>query len=185
LQSSGYTVFYDVRKRFNENNNPEDLFFLSRTCVNGLIRFNSRGEFNNSLHHTRKGIKPSKITNIINDWSKTVQNVKFVSTDYKETLAKVTRSDFVYMDPPYFNTKGRYYGKINYDDFMSCLHELVKKDVRYVLSYDGIRGENVYLKELPKNLYTRHLFLNSGNSSFKKVMDKKSLEVFESVYLNF
>ena len=41
------------------------LMFLSRTCVNGLIRFNDKGEFNNSLHYSRKGINPDTLETII------------------------------------------------------------------------------------------------------------------------
>ncbi len=64
--SESYKTFYEVRERFNQKFNPEDLFFLSRTCVNGLIRFNKKGEFNNSLHYTRKGINPNTLKKIIN-----------------------------------------------------------------------------------------------------------------------
>ena len=60
LQKDGYEVYYDIRSRFNADKSPLDLLFLSRTCVNGLIRFNSEGEFNNSFHHTRKGIDPKR-----------------------------------------------------------------------------------------------------------------------------
>ncbi|VVB65455.1 D12 class N6 adenine-specific DNA methyltransferase [Candidatus Gugararchaeum adminiculabundum] len=185
LQSQGHTIFYEIRDRFNENQNPEDLFFLSRTCVNGLIRFNSNGEFNNSLHYTRRGIQPSRIEKIIKDWSKVIKKVEFIHGDYKEILKMATSSDFAYLDPPYFNTRGRYYGKIDYEEFVSALHDLNNKGVHYVLSYDGMRGDIVYPTKLPEEVYERHLLLKSGNSSFKKVMDKMNQSVFESVYLDF
>jgi len=185
LQKEGYRVNYEIRTRFNKEHNPEDLFFLSRTCVNGLIRFNSKGEFNNSFHLTRKGINPERIRKIILDWSKAIQTIKFVHLDYHETTKKATSVDFVYLDPPYFNTKGRYFGKINYEEFLAYLEDLNKKGVKYILSYDGMRGNKTYLKELPKHLYKRHLLLESGNSSFRKVIDKQCEIVKESVYLNF
>lgn len=185
LQKEGYKVYYEIRDNFNETQNPEDLFFLSRTCVNGLIRFNREGKFNNSLHHTRKGIDPERVKKIIFDWSSRIKNVKFVSSDYRITTKHATEKDLVYLDPPYFNTKGRYFGKINYDDFIAYLEDLNKRKIRYILSYDGMRGNSSYLKDLPKHLYKRHILLTSGNSSFRKVMDKKCELVKESVYLNF
>ena len=185
LQKEGYKVYYEIRSRFNSKQNPEDLFFLSRTCVNGLIRFNKNGKFNNSLHHTRKGINPERVKDIIFDWSKQIKNVKFIHGDYKETTRKATSEDFLYLDPPYFNTKGRYFGTIDYELFLSFLEDLNKRRIKYILSYDGMRGNSIYLKDLPKTLYKRHLFLESGNSSFRKVMDKKCEVVKESVYLNF
>ena len=114
LQQYGYETYYHIRDEFNKKQNPSDLLFLSRTCVNGLIRFNSKGEFNNSLHYTRKGIHPEALEKIIFQWSNMIQNYVFVTGDYRKTTRKITSNDFVYLDPPYFNTVGRYYGKITH-----------------------------------------------------------------------
>lgn len=185
LQKEGYKVYYEIRDRFNSNQNPQDLFFLSRTCVNGLIRFNKDGKFNNSLHHTRKGINPDRAEKVILQWSKLIKDIAFVNTDYRILTKNATSKDFIYLDPPYFNTKGRYFGTINYEEFILFLEELNKKGIKFILSYDGMRGNSSYLKDLPKHLYKRHMLLESGNSSFRKVMDKTCETVKESVYLNF
>jgi len=185
LQNESYLVFYEIRDSFNESQDSSDLLFLSRTCVNGLIRFNKNGEFNNSLHHTRKGIDPSRLKSILAVWSERLQGIDFRSGDYWETTQDVESGDFVYLDPPYFNTKGRYYGTIDYERFLEYLDWLNRLGVKYALSFDGKRGDTDYLVEIPKELYKRHLMLSSGNSSFKKVMDKKSETVLESLYLNY
>ena len=185
LQNESYLVFYEIRDSFNENQDSADLLFLSRTCVNGLIRFNKNGEFNNSLHHTRKGIDPSRLKSILAIWSERLQGIDFRNGDYWETTQDVKENDFVYLDPPYFNTKGRYYGTIDYERFLEYLDWLNQRGVKYALSFDGKRGDTDYSVEIPKELYQRHLMLSSGNSSFKKVMDKKSETVFESLYLNY
>lgn len=185
LQTHGNKFFYDIRKRFNITQSPEDLFFLSRTCVNGLIRFNQSGGFNNSFHHTRNGIKPSRMAKIVNDWSEVISDVKFLCSDYKTVLRTASPNDFVYLDPPYFNTKGRYYGKIDYNDFISELERLNQSDIRYMLSYDGTRADCNYIQNFPKKLFKEHWLLNSGISPFKKVMDQQNQMVLESVYINF
>lgn len=185
LQSEGSQVYYEIRDRFNHSPNPEDLFFLSRTCVNGLIRFNKSGEFNNSFHLTRKGMNPSSIEKLLLNWSKTIQSVDFVYADYGESTKNASSEDFIYLDPPYFNTKDRYFGTIDFNEFVTFLEGLNKRKIRYVLSYDGMRSNNIYLKNLPKHLYVHHILLPSGNAPFRKVMDKKSEMVQESVYSNF
>ena len=81
LQDEGHLVYYEIRDNFNTNRAPEDLLFLSRTCVNGLIRFNANGDFNNSLHHTRPGIDPDSLKKIILDWSEHIQGVEFLAED--------------------------------------------------------------------------------------------------------
>ena len=185
LQHEGYRVYYEIRDEFNKGHSPEDLLFLSRTCVNGLIRFNANGEFNNSFHHTRPGIDPDKLAKIIVDWSTHIQGATFYTQDYYETTKSAKAGDFVYLDPPYFHTKGRYYGTIDYKTFLQYLEDLNLRKIKFILSFDGIRGGQNYTVALPHNLYKRHVFIPSGNSSFKKVMDKQNLQVFESLYLNF
>jgi DNA adenine methylase len=185
LQKEGYTYYYTVRDHFNKEPNPYDLLFLSRTCVNGLIRFNRYGEFNNSLHHTRRGINPATLARIILAWSSKVKIVKFVYGDYRETMKSVSQKDFVYLDPPYFNTKGRYYGRIDFDEFLNFISFLNKKGVKYALSFDGTRGDLEYLVNIPKSLYKQHFLLDSGNSTFRKVMNNSVEKVKESLYLNY
>ena len=58
LQKEGHSVYYEVRECFNKTKNEFDFLFLTRTCVNGLIRYNTNGEFNNSMHKNRPGIYP-------------------------------------------------------------------------------------------------------------------------------
>ncbi|MCI8746520.1 MAG: Dam family site-specific DNA-(adenine-N6)-methyltransferase [Lachnospiraceae bacterium] len=185
LQKEGYQAYYNIRDIFNKEHQPEDLLFLSRTCVNGLIRFNANGDFNNSLHHTRPGIAPDSLKKIIFDWSGHIQCAKFVAQEYFETTKEAKRGDLVYLDPPYFHTKGRYYGTIDFECFLSYLEFLNQKGIKYMLSFDGIRGNDNFTVNLPKELYKRHELIPSGNSSFKKVIDKENIQVLESLYLNW
>lgn len=185
LQKKGYTYYYLVRDRFNKEGDATDLLFLSRTCVNGLIRFNLKGKFNNSLHHTRKGIRPDSLSKIIFEWSDIVKNVTFIHGDYRETTCTITKNDLIYLDPPYFNTRGRYYGRIDFEEFIKFLELLNSKQIKFVLSLDGTRGNKNYTVELPKHLYKRCLLIDSGNSPFKKVIDRQLQNVKESVYLNY
>lgn len=187
LQNEGYEAYYSIRDDFNQTHSPEDLMFLSRTCVNGLIRFNTKGEFNNSLHHTRKGINPDTLEKIIEDWSNRIEGATFIAGDYIKTTASASPGDFIYLDPPYFHTVGRYYGtkSIDFKEFIQFMKDLNDRGIKYMLSFDGKRGNTDYTVALPKELYKRHEFIASGNSSFKKVMDKEQQQVYESLYMNY
>lgn len=185
LQKEGYTAYYEIRDSFNHNKLPYDLMFLSRTCVNGLIRFNDKGEFNNSLHYSRKGINPDTLDKIIMDWSKHIQNTEFLADDYITTTASAKSGDIIYLDPPYFHTKGRYFGTIDFDRFLEYLADLNKRSIKWILSFDGRRGEENYIVDIPRELYKRHELIPSGNSTFKKVIDKETETVLESLYLNY
>lgn len=185
LSEIGYTHFLKIREQFNKTKSPHDLLFLTRTCVNGLIRFNKKGEFNNSFHHSRKGMNPATLEKIIFDWSNIIKGYKFYCKDYRELTKNAKKGDFIYLDPPYFHTKGRYFGTIEFQDFITYLEDLNKKGIKYALSFDGQRGDKSYTVQIPKKLYKRHVYLHSGNSTFRKVQDKKMEKVYESLYLNY
>lgn len=185
LQENGHKYFYKIRDEFNKKQSPLGLLFLTRTCVNGLIRYNKKGEFNNSFHHTRKGVCPNKLEKTISEWSEMIRDHVFLNQSYEIATANVKSKDFVYLDPPYFNAGTRYFGSIDFAKFIGYLEDLSKKGIKYALSYDGTRGEKSYTVAIPKRLYRRHIMLHSGNSTFRKVQDKKTEKVFESLYLNY
>lgn len=173
--------FYDVRKRFNEEKSPLDFMFIMRTTTNGMPRYNKNGNFNNSFHITRSGINPSRLGKIIAEWSEILNknNVKFNACSYESIVPR--EGDFVYLDPPYANTKGMYYGKINYDNLWEYIRKL---NCNYVLSFDGISGECDNTFSVPKDIYFKHEYILSGNSSFKRTIGKSNDSiVYESIYL--
>ena len=182
---SDRNYYYEVRRRFNEYNNPYDFLFLSRTCINGLIRFNQKGEFNSSLHHNRDGIKPDTLRKIIFDWHENIKLTFFYNQDYQKLLDTITEKDFVYLDPPYFNTKGQYKANtIIFDELMNFLNILNEKNVKWILSYDGSRDNKDYSSvQLEKDLYKRKVILSS-KGSFNN-FNNLNAKVSESLYLNF
>lgn len=185
LQKGKHLYYYKVRSKFNRTKSPEDFLFLTRTCVNGLIRFNKQGAFNNSFHHSRKGIHPSRLEKITFLWSSIIKKYKFYTKDYFDLTKNATSKDFVYLDPPYFNTRGRYFGKIDFDRFIKYLERLNDRRIKFALSFDGLRGKKSFLVKIPKKLYKRHLLLHSGNASFSKVQNRQIEPVHESLYLNY
>jgi len=186
LQHEGHTAYYAIRDSFNTTRNPHDLLFLTRTCVNGLVRFNSNHEFNNSLHHTRPGISPTRLRKIIHQWSNVIQDVQFVAADYRETLSTVATSDLVFLDPPYAGTKGRYIpDEFDFDEFCKELQRLNTVGAKWVLTLDGTAGDRTYPTIVPSGLYKVRLGLPTGNSPFTKLMKMGIDPVVESVYLNF
>ena len=59
------------------------------------------------------------------------------------------------------------------------------KGAKWALSFDGTRGENDLVAEVPKELYKSHNLLKAGNSAVKKVLSSSVEEVKESIYLNY
>lgn len=173
--------FNTIRARYNKERNPLDFMFIMRTTTNGMPRYNSNGEFNNSFHITRDGIIPDKLYKILEEWSYKLnkKNVKFIVSDYKDITPQ--ENDFIYMDPPYANTKGMYFGGIDNEKLFDYIRNLKCK---FALSFDGKSGnvDNTY--NVPEDIYDKHIYIKSGNSSFKRVIGKSNNSiVYESLYL--
>lgn len=174
--------FYEkIREKFNKERNPLDFMFLNRTCFNGLIRYNQKGEFNSPFHFNRGGINPDRFEKIINEWSKllTENNVELKTFTYRRI--KPTENDFVYLDPPYANTNGMYISDFNNNVFFKWIKMLPCK---WVLSYNGKSGKEDNTYDVPNDLYDEHVYIKSGNSSFKRLnnVDKDAM-VYESLYI--
>ncbi|QRI44046.1 hypothetical protein [Mycoplasma phage sp.] len=76
--------------------------YISKSCFNGLIRFNKKGQINSSFGNKSEITfdyenirKISKFLNENND-------VEIINGDYKEVFKRLNRDDFVYLDPPYY-----------------------------------------------------------------------------------
>ncbi len=186
LQDEGVDIYYEIRNRFNRTRDCYDFLFLTRTCVNGLIRYNEHGDFNNSFHLSRPGINPERLRGILQKWSDRLQNFQFVQADYREVLAGAQRGDFVFLDPPYGGTKGRYTKTtFDFEAFFAELERLNQMGVNWMLTFDGSSGDREYSFAPPAELYRHRFSINTGNSSFTKVMNSQTDEIQESVYLNY
>lgn len=185
LQKNFPEHYYVVRERYNKKPNGRDLFFLGRTCVNGIIRFNSEGEFNNSLHLSRRGMEPARFRAILEKWHDGVSKTEFFARDYRAIIDRVKKRDFVYMDPPYLWNRQRYIDDIDPNELWSFLGELNSKGVYWALSLDGSRGDHNYTHVVPKPLYKTHHAVAAGLSAVSRVLNKKIEHVIESVYCNY
>lgn len=175
--------FNMVRDRYNKSHDPKDFMFIMRTVTNGMPRYNSRGEFNNTFHVTRNGISPIKLLDIMSDWSYNLnrKNVIFNCCSYDTITPK--NGDFCYFDPPYANTKGMYFGSIDNEHLFQFLRNL---DCNWVMSFDGKSDDNsVNLTfPVPKDIYKEHVYLESGNSSFRRILGTNTdCNIQESLYI--
>ena len=173
--------FAEIRKRLNEKHDPKDFMFIMRTTTNGMPRYNSDGEFNNSFHITRNGIEPFRLEKILKEWNDTLNNhnVEFINASYDEFCPN--ENDFCYYDPPYANTKGMYFGAIDNGKFFSFLSDL---KCPYCFSFDGYCEDEDSTYDVPKSVYDEHVYLKNGNSSFRRVIGNKTDKIiYESLYI--
>jgi len=170
LKSDG-DYYYEVRNRFNENANSLDFLFLSRSCFNGMMRFNRKGGFNVPFCKKPNRFAQAlvtKITNQVDNISKIIQygDYTFKNQDFQVTLKEINSTDLVYSDPPYI---GRH---VDYFDSWSEEEEKILKDglknsgAKYILStwLSNKYRTNDYIFDIWKecNVATKEHFYHVG-----------------------
>ncbi len=180
--------YYAVRDEFNQTQNPYLFLYLLARCVKGAVRYNTNGLFNQSPDKRRFGTRPETMRENIFGFSALLKNKsKFMSNDYRDVLQTVTVNDLVYMDPPYQGVckekDSRYFSGINHQDFVAVLEELNSRNIAYLVSYDGYRGEKTFGEPLPKTLQLSLVELQAGRSSQATLLGRDEITV-ESLYLS-
>ena len=181
--------FYDeVRQEFNQTHQAEHLLYLLARCVKASVRYNAYGEFNQSPDNRRKGRHPTAMRRDIITTSRLLRGRTLISCqDYRKVLTNVTAFDLVYMDPPYqgVSTKrdARYSNQIQFNEFVEALSDLVARDIRFIVSYDGRRGDKVYGNGMPNHLSLYHVELYAGRSAQSTLLGRKDI-TYESLYLS-
>jgi len=139
LLQKGMEYFYHVRERFNNNPNSFDFIFLTRSCFNGVMRFNKKGYFNVPFCKKTDRFRQAYITKIVNQiaWVQSLikkHDWEFITRDWKETLANVSRDDFVYADPPYSGRHTDYYNKWSDEENQELIDHLLNIHCGFALS---------------------------------------------------
>ncbi len=135
--------FYKVRATKTEGlNNLERasrFLYLNRTCFNGLYRENKLGQFNVPFGKYKNPDIAQEIK--IKNASIALKNTKIIEADYKKSLKKAKKGDFIYLDPPYYPLGGysdfKRYHKVFFErkdhEELASLFELLDKRGCYLM----------------------------------------------------
>ena len=146
----------DVYNSLSDVEIASRLIYLNKTCFNGLFRVNSMGEFNTPFgYYKNPNIVNEPVLRAVNKYFNT-SNITFYSEDFSDTLNRVSRGDFVYLDPPYdpisdtanftgYNKGG--FGKEEQIRLKKCCDELSERGVKFMLS----NSSTDFIKELYKD----------------------------------
>ncbi|HPT30205.1 MAG TPA: DNA adenine methylase [Prolixibacteraceae bacterium] len=180
--------YYQIRDCFNQTKEPKYLLFLLAKCVKAAVRYNAEGNFNQSPDKRRKGRLPENMRfDILNVSNLLKDKVSFYSVDYEKILDMATENDLVYMDPPYQGTAKnggfRYMEDLNHENFVISLYKLNKRNIPFILSYDGRTDNKTYGEELPKELNLHKIEIDAGRSSIA-TLHSRNERTYEAVYIS-
>jgi len=181
--------YYDnIREKFNKTGRPDYLLYLLARCVKSAIRYNSSGEFNQSPDNRRLGTNPNIMEKRILSASILLKGkTTFSFQDYKDVVKTAKENDLIYLDPPYqgvcTNRNSRYFQGVDFDELVSVLELLNKREISYLVSYDGKTGNKTHGKYLPEHLRLMQVKLKAGRSSQATLLGRSSM-IYESLYIS-
>ncbi len=137
--------YKEMRKKYNEQKNPTDLFVLIAFSFNHQIRFNNSHEFNNPFGKERSSFNASMKQNL----EKFIIRIKETNIDFVNVcfnnfdFSFLNNNDFVYCDPPYLITTGTYndgkrgfkgWSEVEEKQLLKQLDYLDNNNVKFALS---------------------------------------------------
>lgn len=184
---NGYDHFRFVRDRFNQNFDPLDFLFLSRTGFNGMMRFNKKGHWNIPFCKKPNRFAQAYVTKIVNQVSNVSQIIKpewtFHNKSFSEIIPMATAEDIIYCDPPYYGRYVDYYNGWTEEDEDLLFRQLTETKAKFILStwhHNDYRKNDMidkYWKNF--NIITRDHFYHSGG----KIENRKT--IVEALVCNF
>ena len=183
--------YYEIRERFNQEHNPVDLITLSRTCFNGVMRFNRRGEFNVPFCRNINRLSDSHINSVVSMVNGVSERLSggvwdLWAGDYREMLehAQIREGDILYLDPPYIDLSVGYYNNTwNLEDEKTLFETVSNSGASFILSTwaskQSTRGghrENPHLKEIWGSRYkyvttNHHYTVGAGSDTYGKSVE--------------
>ncbi len=139
LKNTGGDYYYEVRERFNKKGNPLDFLFLSRSCFNGMMRFNKKKEFNVPFCKKPQRFAPTLITKIANqvdNISKIIEygDYEFKIQDFRTTVLEAKKNDLIYSDPPYIGRHTDYFNSWSEKDELDLREKLFATQANFLVS---------------------------------------------------
>ena len=191
--------YLELRKLYNSEKNPLDLFVLVAYSFNHQIRFNNSHEFNNPFGKERSCFNEHMKNNLLDFLNALNKNsVDFTSFNFDEfDFSILSSNDFVYCDPPYLITTGTYndgkrgftgWNEVEEEKLLNILDDLDKRNICFALSnvIEHKGKENLILKDwiTRNNYYVSYLAKNYSNSNYHTI-DRNPNATIEVLVTNY
>ena len=134
--------YVQLRKRYNSEKKPEQLYALMLSCNNNMMRFNKKFEFNQTFgHRTLNNSTVKKVDEFSEHLKKYRSKIYFMSANFTEI--QMIEDCMYYLDPPYSNTEAGYnafWSKKNEEDLYGYIKKINEFGSSFMVS--GLLGEH-------------------------------------------
>ncbi|MDR0680594.1 MAG: Dam family site-specific DNA-(adenine-N6)-methyltransferase [Dysgonamonadaceae bacterium] len=187
VEDKNEELYYQIRDMFNDLTNKKYsdallYFFINKTAYSGMIRYNSKGEFNvpfGRYEHLNTSLVTKKHSDLL-------ANAEIYNTDYKHIFNMAEPDDFIFLDPPYdcvFSDYGNeeYKGGFNDDCHIALAKDFKNLNCKALL----VIGRTPLTEKLYDNMiideYAKNYSVNIRNR-FKSVATHILVANYETNY---
>ncbi|MGN1124591.1 MAG: DNA adenine methylase, partial [Candidatus Gastranaerophilaceae bacterium] len=172
----------------NQNSNPMVFYILLCYAFNNQIRFNHEGKYNMPFGKNRSSFNPMLRKRFIL-FVESLQRLEcdFTNFDFRCFPYQIlTDSDFVYCDPPYYNSTATYNEQNGWNekdeiDLLNILDGFNEKGIKFALS-NNLKYKNPVLDSW-KDKYNLHILnINYNNCNYHKNNKEEDKEILITNY---
>lgn len=188
LSKTNAEGYLELRNDYNKSITKQPIMFYVLICYafNYQIRYNKSGEFNMPFGKNRSSFNPVLRANFTRFRQKIKnENIAFTNSDFREFVDYAFKSnDFLYCDPPYFNSTATYNENKNWTDKeeKDLLAMLENTSVKWALS-NNFKTNPELRNWAERKGYTIH-YLDGGykNCNYHKKDKNDDIEVLITNY---
>ena len=130
VENKNEALYYLLRDMYNGIIEKKYLdatlyYFINKTSYSGMLRFNSKGEFNVPFGR----YKNFNTQLVSEEHSELLKRTEITNEDYSEIFNRCTVNDFIFLDPPY-DCVFTDYGNIEQNGFTEDNHRRLAQDFR-------------------------------------------------------
>ena len=184
--AEGYNALRDYY-----NQDPSDpMVFYTLVCYafNNQIRFNKNGQYNMPFGKNRSSFNDTLRAKFV-AFVEALHNkdCTFSNKDFRDfDFSSLGTDDFVYADPPYFNSVAAYNENGGWTEehekaLLSILDNLNNKGIKFALS-NNLKYDNPLLKEWMQKYTVHYLNANYSNCNYQKKDKSPDIEVLITNY---
>ena len=176
-------LYYHLRAQFNRTETPNYsdaalYFFINKAAYSGMIRYNSRGEFN-----VPYGRYAHLNTNIVTlEHCELLKRTDVFCSDYSAIFNMATENDFMFIDPPYDCTFSDY-GNEKYKDGFNEEEHLRLAEAFYKLPCKALMI--IGLTPLIENLYCNDIVDIYEKTYAVNIRNRFKAEARHAVVMNY
>lgn len=184
--AEGYNALRDYY-----NQDPSDpMVFYTLVCYafNNQIRFNKNGQYNMPFGKNRSSFNDTLRAKFV-AFVEALHNkdCTFSNKDFRDfDFSSLGTDDFVYADPPYFNSVAAYNENGGWTEehekaLLSILDNLNNKGIKFALS-NNLKYDNSLLEEWMQKYTVHYLNANYSNCNYQKKDKSPDIEVLITNY---